>query len=70
MVRIDPLFQASDPARTAGACVTFEPGASIGRARLREDRQPARKFATVRDRRPNPLRLSIHFRAQRARTAH
>jgi quercetin dioxygenase-like cupin family protein len=24
---IDPLFQASDPARTAGACVTFEPGA-------------------------------------------
>jgi quercetin dioxygenase-like cupin family protein len=26
-VRIDPLFQASDPARTAGACVTFEPGA-------------------------------------------
>ena len=26
-VRIDPLFQASDPARAAGACVTFEPGA-------------------------------------------
>jgi quercetin dioxygenase-like cupin family protein len=26
-VRIDPLFQISDPARTAGACVTFEPGA-------------------------------------------
>ena len=26
-VRIDPLFQASDPARTAGASVTFEPGA-------------------------------------------
>ena len=26
-VRIDPLFQASDPARTAGAYVTFEPGA-------------------------------------------
>ncbi len=25
-VRIDPLFQAHDPARTAGACVTFEPG--------------------------------------------
>ena len=25
-VRIDPLFQASDPARAAGACVTFEPG--------------------------------------------
>ena len=26
-VRIDPLFQPTDPARTAGASVTFEPGA-------------------------------------------
>ena len=26
-VRIDPLFQAPDPARVAGAGVTFEPGA-------------------------------------------
>jgi quercetin dioxygenase-like cupin family protein len=26
-VRIDPLFRASDPARVAGASVTFEPGA-------------------------------------------
>jgi len=26
-VRIDPLFQAHDPARTSGACVTFEPAA-------------------------------------------
>jgi quercetin dioxygenase-like cupin family protein len=26
-VRIDPLFQASDPARAAGNSVTFEPGA-------------------------------------------
>jgi quercetin dioxygenase-like cupin family protein len=26
-VRIDPLFQAHDPARTVGASVTFEPGA-------------------------------------------
>ena len=26
-VRIDPLFQAKDPARVACACVTFEPGA-------------------------------------------
>ena len=26
-VRIDPLFQSSEPARTAGASVTFEPGA-------------------------------------------
>jgi len=26
-VRIDPLFQASDPARAVGARVTFEPGA-------------------------------------------
>ena len=27
-VRIDPLFQATDPARAIGASVTFEPGAS------------------------------------------
>jgi len=26
-VRIDPLFQAPDPARVVGAAVTFEPGA-------------------------------------------
>lgn len=26
-VRIDPLFQTSEPARAAGAAVTFEPGA-------------------------------------------
>jgi quercetin dioxygenase-like cupin family protein len=26
-VRVDPLFQAPDPARAAGALVTFEPGA-------------------------------------------
>jgi quercetin dioxygenase-like cupin family protein len=26
-VRIDPLFQATEPARTGGAQVTFEPGA-------------------------------------------
>jgi len=26
-VRIDPLFQPSEPARAAGAAVTFEPGA-------------------------------------------
>ena len=26
-VRLDPLFEASDPARVAGASVTFEPGA-------------------------------------------
>jgi quercetin dioxygenase-like cupin family protein len=26
-VRIDPLFQVNDPARTSGASVTFEPGA-------------------------------------------
>jgi quercetin dioxygenase-like cupin family protein len=27
MVRVDPLFQAKDPARAIGASVTFEPGA-------------------------------------------
>jgi quercetin dioxygenase-like cupin family protein len=26
-VRIDPLFEAADPARALGVCVTFEPGA-------------------------------------------
>jgi quercetin dioxygenase-like cupin family protein len=26
-VRIDPLFDRTDPARVSGACVTFEPGA-------------------------------------------
>ena len=26
-VRVDPLFQAHDPARTSGGSVTFEPGA-------------------------------------------
>jgi quercetin dioxygenase-like cupin family protein len=26
-VRIDPMFDRSEPARVAGACVTFEPGA-------------------------------------------
>lgn len=26
-VRVDPLFQAKDPARVTGGCVTFEPGA-------------------------------------------
>src|SRR5215207_7223641 len=26
-VRVDPLFQAREPARTSGASVTFEPGA-------------------------------------------
>lgn len=26
-VRIDPLFEAHDPAHTSGASVTFEPGA-------------------------------------------
>ena len=26
-VRVDPLFQAPDPARATGGCVTFEPGA-------------------------------------------
>ena len=29
-VRIDPLFQAPEPARVFGASVTFEPGARTG----------------------------------------
>ena len=27
VVRIDPLFEAPDPARAVGASITFEPGA-------------------------------------------
>ena len=30
-VRVDPLFDAKEPARAAGARVTFEPGASEAR---------------------------------------
>jgi quercetin dioxygenase-like cupin family protein len=30
-VRIDPFFQAPEPARVAGRSVTFEPGAQTGR---------------------------------------
>ena len=33
-VRVDPLFQAREPARTSGASVTFEPGARSGGLRL------------------------------------
>jgi quercetin dioxygenase-like cupin family protein len=29
-VRVDPLFQAPDPARVSGSSVTFEPGARTG----------------------------------------
>jgi hypothetical protein len=28
-VRVDPLFQAREPARTSGASVTFEPGGGL-----------------------------------------
>jgi quercetin dioxygenase-like cupin family protein len=28
-VRIDPLFQANDPARAAGVSATFEPGSTL-----------------------------------------
>lgn len=32
-VRIDPLFEAADPARVVGASVTFEPGGAVQRIR-------------------------------------
>ena len=38
IVRIDPLFQAPDPARVAGASVTFEPGALRRGIRIRSVR--------------------------------
>ena len=37
-VRIDPLFEAPDPARTSGASVTFEPGARSAGIPIRSDR--------------------------------
>ena len=37
-VRIDPLFQATAPARAAGASVTFEPGARTPGTHIRLDR--------------------------------
>ena len=37
-VRIDPLFDGADPARVAGASVTFEPGARTLGTRIRSAR--------------------------------
>jgi len=37
-VRIDPLFEAPDPARARGASVTFEPGARSAGIRIRSVR--------------------------------
>jgi len=38
-VRIDPLFQATEPARVLGAAVTFEPGARPPGTRIRSARR-------------------------------
>jgi quercetin dioxygenase-like cupin family protein len=37
-VRIDPLFEAADPARAVGASVTFEPGPGPRGTRTRSAR--------------------------------
>src|SRR5438045_3335476 len=37
-VRVDPLFQAPDPARAGAGHVTFEPGARTNCTRIRSDR--------------------------------
>jgi hypothetical protein len=37
-VRVDPLFQAPDPARAGGAHVTFEPGLARRGTRIRSAR--------------------------------
>lgn len=64
-VRIDPLFQAPDPARVLGASVTFEPGARplrrrprrraelglSGRCELREKRKAGKAGSARHDRR-------------------
>src|SRR3989441_1169510 len=41
-VRIDPLFQAPDPARVSGASVTFEPGARTAWHSYQASPDPAR----------------------------
>lgn len=38
-VRIDPLFQAPDPAFVQGASVTFEPGLALPGTPIRWDRR-------------------------------
>ena len=38
LVRVDPLFQASDPSRASGASVTFEPGLAARGTRIRSVR--------------------------------
>jgi quercetin dioxygenase-like cupin family protein len=49
-VRIDPLFQASDPARAVGASVTFEPGSRTAwhpSARSNADRDYRLRFSAA-----------------------
>ncbi len=41
-VRVDPLFSAPDPARVAGASVTFEPGAHGSVRGARSNARPYR----------------------------
>ena len=46
-VRIDPLFQAPDPALVQGASVTFEPGARTHGTRIRSVRLSSSRLAAV-----------------------
>jgi hypothetical protein len=46
-VRIDPLFEAPDPARVRGASVTFEPGAR-NRVALASARADADRYGRMR----------------------
>ena len=39
-VRVDPLFQAPEPARVSGSSVTFEPGARHGNTERRDGVAP------------------------------
>ena len=70
-VRIDPLFEAADPARARGASVTFEPGArtawhthplgqtlivTSGAGRVQKWGGPSRKSAPAMSSGSNPER--------------
>ena len=54
-VRIDPLFQASEPARGTGASVTFEPGARTSARSI-----SSTKTSTTRTGLSSPIQSSRH----------
>ncbi len=76
-VRIDPLFSAPDPARVAGASVTFEPGARtawhthpLGQTLIVTAGAGAPSARAGRSRRYDPATWSGSRRARSTGTAH